>query len=222
MLNYLQNKSLKNLPTDFSVKKNNIALFFCLQIYSIMKKLILSFVFVSCIYICNAQTQASFNIKLPSLDKSPMDMAYYPDNFPMRKTLDKVTEPLVARIIYSRPQKNERVIFGDLIEYGKVWRLGANEATEMELFKDVVIAGKKVAKGRYTLYAIPNQDQWTIIINKDTDTWGAFIYDQKKDVLRIDEPVQKTHAPIEVFTINFVKTNTGTNLIMAWDNASVT
>lgn len=168
-----------------------------------------------------SQNHASLNLKYPTLDQSPMDMIYFPDNYPMNKTQSRISEPAVARIIYSRPQKNQRTIFGDLIEYGKVWRLGANEATELEIFKDISIGGKKIQKGRYTLFAIPNPDSWTIIINKDTDTWGAFLYDQKKDVIRIDEPVQKLHSPVEVFTMNFESTSTGANLFMSWENARV-
>src|SRR6476620_3840718 len=76
---------------------------------------------------------------LPPLDKSPMDMSYYPVNYPILKIQDKATEPLLARVIYGRPQKNGRVIFGELVEYGKIWRLGANEATEIEFYKDVKI-----------------------------------------------------------------------------------
>ncbi len=67
--------------------------------------------------------------KLPPVDKSQLDMCYYPVNYPVLKIQDKITEPLVARIIYSRPQKNGRQIFGELVTYGEVWRLGANEAT---------------------------------------------------------------------------------------------
>src|SRR5678810_710894 len=69
--------------------------------------------------------------KLPEVDKSPMDVSYYPNNYPILKIQNKATEPLVARILYSRPQKQGRKIFGELVEYGKVWRLGANEATEI-------------------------------------------------------------------------------------------
>ena len=75
----------------------------------------------------------------PPIDKSPMDMCYFPANFPVLKIQDKITEPLAARVIYSRPQRNGRIIFGDLVEYGKVWRLGANEATEIEFYRDVKI-----------------------------------------------------------------------------------
>lgn len=155
---------------------------------------------------------------LPPVDKSPMDMCYYPNNYPVLKIQDKITEPAVARVIYSRPQKNGRLIFGDLVEYGKVWRLGANEATEIEFFKPVKIADKKVEKGRYTLYGIPMEDNWTIILNKDNDTWGAFKYDEQKDVLRTTVPVQKLNEAVEALAMTFEKSDSGCNLVIAWDN----
>jgi DUF2911 family protein len=160
----------------------------------------------------------SQSINLPPVDKSPMDMCYYPTNYPVLKIQDKVTEPAVARVIYSRPQKNGRLIFGDLVEYGKVWRLGANEATEIEFFKTVKIGDKKVEKGRYTLYAIPMEDSWTIILNRDNDTWGAFKYDEQKDVLRTTVPVQKLNEAVEAMAMTFEKSDSGCNLIIAWDN----
>jgi hypothetical protein len=158
---------------------------------------------------------------LPPLDKSPMDMSYYPANYPVQKIQDKITEPLAARVIYSRPQKSGRVIFGDLVKYGEVWRVGANEATEIEFYKHVRIGGKKIAKGRYTLYALVNETTWTMIINKETDTWGSFKYDTKKDVVRVDVPVQKTDAVTESLSMMFEKGATGCSLIIAWDNIKV-
>jgi len=157
------------------------------------------------------------DVKMLPLDKSPMDMAYFPDEYPVLKIKDKAKEPPVARVIYSRPQKADRVVFGDLVEYGKVWRLGANEATEIEFYKDVKIDGKRVPKGKYTLYAVVNSDQWTMILNKDTDTWGSFKYDEKKDLLRVNVPAQKVLEPVEAFTIYFDKTASGANLNIAWD-----
>lgn len=159
--------------------------------------------------------------KLPPVDKSPMDMCYYPGGYPVSKIQDKPTEPLVARVIYSRPSKNGRVVFGDLLEYGKVWRLGANEATEIEFYQNVKIGSTKVKKGRYTLYCIPYADKWTMILNKETDTWGSFKYDAKKDVARTDVPVQKLTEITEAFAITFEKAATGPALIMAWDNVKV-
>src|SRR5689334_2065699 len=159
---------------------------------------------------------------LPPVDKSPMDMCYYPGNYPVLKIQDKVTEPLVARVIYGRPQKNGREIFGDIVEYGKVWRLGANEATEIEFFKDVKINGKKILKGRYTLYAIPQPNNWTLIINKDTDIWGAFRYNEKNDVQRITVPVLSTSKPLETLSMAFIKNGLSEiDLVIAWDTKRV-
>ncbi|HEU4860014.1 MAG TPA: DUF2911 domain-containing protein [Chitinophagaceae bacterium] len=159
--------------------------------------------------------------KLPEVDKSPMDVSYYPGNYPILKIPNKATEPLVARVIYSRPQKQGRKVFGELVEYGKVWRLGANEATEIEFYKDVKIDGKKIGKGRYTLYAVVNESAWTMILNKDTDTWGAFKYDSKKDVMRTDVPVQKTGEMIESMSMWFEKSASGLSLIIAWEQVKI-
>jgi hypothetical protein len=156
--------------------------------------------------------------KLPALDKSPMDMSYYPAGYPLLKIQDKITEPLAIRLIYSRPQLNGRKIFGELQAYGEVWRIGANEASEIEFFKDVKINNKKIKKGRYTLYCIPYADKWTLIVNKDTDTWGGFKYDQTKDVVRVDMPVNKNETT-EALTIVFEKFVNGANMVIYWDTA---
>ena len=155
--------------------------------------------------------------KYPPLDKSPMDASYYPVNYPILRIQDKASEPLMARVIYSRPQRSGRNVFGELVEYGKVWRLGANEATEIEFYRDVKVNGTKVKKGRYTMYCIPAPDKWTIILNKDTDIWGAFKYDMKKDVLRTTIPIQKQAEVLEALTIMFEKANGGVDLVMSWD-----
>jgi len=192
--------------------------YFCaLIVFEMMKKWILTFMIVAFAAAAQAQTNAN---GMPLLDQSPMDMAYYPDNYPMLKIQGKATEPLVARVIYSRPQKHNRTIFGDLVKYNEVWRLGANEATEIEFFKDVKVGGKKVPKGRYTLYAIPDSSQWTIIINKDTDTWGAFEYDAKKDVVRVKVPAQKLPQPVEAYTMDFIKSGNDVNLEISWDEVT--
>ncbi len=155
--------------------------------------------------------------KLPQLDKSPMDMSYYPMGYPVLKIQNKITEPLALRLIYSRPQLNGRKIFGNLEKYGEVWRLGANEATEIEFFKNVRINNKKIKAGRYTLYCIPYADKWTIILNKDNDIWGAFKYDSTNDVVRTDVPVLKNDKT-EALTIIFEKSDTGANMLMYWDD----
>jgi hypothetical protein len=161
------------------------------------------------------------NSKIPPLDKSPMDMSYYPVNFPILKIQNKALEPLVMRVVYSRPQLNGRKVFGGLQEYGDVWRLGANEATEIEFFKDVKINNRKIKKGRYTLYAIPFPDKWTLIINKETDVWGSFVYDSLKDVVRVDLPVKKNEMTEDI-SIVFEKTSFGANMNMFWEDIETT
>ncbi len=157
----------------------------------------------------------------PAVDKSPMDMSYYPVNYPVLKMQDKITESLAARVVYSRPQKSGRVIFGGLVKYGEVWRLGANEATEIEFFKTVRLGGKKIPKGRYTLYALVNENSWTIIVNKETDIWGAFSYNAKKDLIRYDITPQKSETSSEYLGMSFEKSTTGFNLNIYWDNSKI-
>lgn len=156
------------------------------------------------------------------VDKSPLDISYYPDNYPVLKIQNKVSGPLLTRVVYSRPQKNNRVIFGSLIEYDKIWRLGANEATEIEFFQNVKIKNVRIKKGRYTIYTIPKLNNWTLILNKETDTWGSFGYDSTKDVLRIELPVAKQKEIVEYFTIGFEKATGGFTMIITWDDVKVT
>jgi len=159
----------------------------------------------------------SQNSNLPPVDRSPMDMSYYPAGYPVQKIQDKITEPLVARVVYSRPQKAGRTVFGGLVKYGEVWRLGANEATEIEFFRQVRIAGKKIQKGRYTLYAMVFEHTWTFILNKETDTWGSFKYNAAKDLVRVSVPAKKTAQTVEYLSMSFEKSAAGCNLVVAWD-----
>lgn len=151
------------------------------------------------------------------LDQSPMDVVYFPENYPILKIQNKAPAQPVIRIIYSRPHKANRTIFGGLVEYGEVWRMGANEATEVEFFRDVRIGNRLVKKGRYTLYVIPYQDKWTFIVNRETDIWGAFKYSSAKDVARTSIPITKGEV-VEDFTIQLTKTNFGAALHIYWDD----
>jgi hypothetical protein len=148
------------------------------------------------------------------VDISPMDMSYLPVDYP-KMTVRKF-QP-VARVIYSRPHKQGRTIFGALLKYGEAWRLGANEATEIEFFQPVTVQGKQIAKGRYVLYAIPYENKWTIVLNSNLNSWGL-TPDPKKDLFRFDIPVQKKNQSIEYFSMVFQETATGAELVMAWDN----
>lgn len=176
-----------------------------------MKKIVFLAAFVLAAQFAMAQP------KLTDLDQSPMDISYYPPNYPHSKMQGKVSEEPSARVIYSRPQKKGREIFGQEVKYKEVWRLGANEATELELFKNATIGGKKIPKGRYTLYCIPTETKWTIVVSKDNYTWGSYAYKSDKDVARIDVPVQKNNEVTEALTMYF----TDNNLEILWENNKV-
>lgn len=160
--------------------------------------------------------------KPTELDKSPMDMSYWPANYPILKMNGKAQDQPIARIIYGRPLKNGRIIFGGIIKYNEMWRLGANEATELETFKSVKIGGKVLPKGRYTVYCLPAENKWTIIINKDNFCWGNYTYDSKKDLIRTDIDIEKNTEPAEAFTMYFDDTKNGANLIFLWDDIKTT
>lgn len=151
-----------------------------------------------------------------SVDVSPLDEVY----FPLDVASSKTDSPKI-KIIYSRPQKKNRVIFGNLVKYGEIWRFGANENTEIKFYKAVKIAGKEIPAGTYSLFAIPNEKDWTIILNSDTDKWGAYAYDKSKDVLRFSVSSEKITTPIEYFSVSFVQTKTGADLYAAWDNTQI-
>lgn len=159
---------------------------------------------------------ASAQQKPTDIDKSPMDVSYCPHNYPILKMSGKAGEQPYARVIYSRPQRNGRKIFGDVIHYNEIWRMGANEATEIEFFRNVKIGTKLVPKGRYTLYAICTESKWTIAFNTEKDYWGL-LQNPKKDLLRVDVPVQKLTDPVEALTIYFEDVKGGTNLTVMWD-----
>lgn len=151
------------------------------------------------------------------VDISAMDISYLPVDFPVHKMTKGTPEQPVARVIYSRPHRQGRKIFGGLLKYGEPWRLGANEATEIEIFQPIRIQEKTVAKGRYILYCIPFENTWTIIFNNNTYTWGLQ-QDPKKDVYRFEIPVQKTTTNIENFTMVFQGEPKNASLVIAWDD----
>jgi hypothetical protein len=185
-----------------------------------MKRLFFSVCFFVLSITVLAQMQASTN-SIPTIDKSPMDMSTYPPNYQLQKLQGKVTEPIVARVVYSRPLKNDRIIFGELLPYKEIWRFGANENTEIEFFRDVKINKQIIKKGKYSLFAIPEKDKWTIIINKDLNSWGSFKYEASKDAIRVNVPTIKSKEIAEAFYIYFAKTDKGFSLLAGWDDVEV-
>ncbi len=135
-------------------------------------------------------------------------------------TMDDVT----IRVDYSRPSKKGRVIFGELVPYGKVWRTGANEATTLEVDKAIHVGGLPLAAGKYTLWSIPQAGAWTVILNNKMYPWGVNYdgeaqRDPAGDVLKVEVPVQQLPMEVEQFTI--AVEGTPPVLALKWDRTMV-
>ena len=167
-----------------------------------MKKLIsIIAVFLFAILLSND----AFAQKFSKMDKSPADVVLFP------RRGDKV-----AKIVYSRPQLKGRDL-ASLTPEGKVWRTGANEATQITFYKDVNFGGENVKAGTYSLFTIPGEKEWTVIINSATNDWGAFSYSESKDIARVKGTVSKTKKTIEAFSITMDKEN----FYMGWGDTIV-
>ena len=126
------------------------------------------------------------------LDKSPMDIASFPSNY-------RVSEKVI-KIIYSRPQLKGRSL-EKLAPLGKKWRTGANEATEVTFYKDVVFGGTAVKAGTYTMYAIPGKTTWTVVLSSQLNVWGVYFHKDENDVAKVTIPVKQTEENLDVFSI---------------------
>jgi Protein of unknown function (DUF2911) len=131
---------------------------------------------------------------------------------------DTLTTKAVT-VTYGRPYKKGRIIFGELEKYGKVWRVGADQATEITFNQDTKFGGEGVKKGTYTLFAIPEATEWTIILNSQLGQWGAYGYEKvkDKDVLKIKVPVTKLASVVEQLTIKA----DNSALTIEWDQTKV-
>jgi len=124
-------------------------------------------------------------------------------------------------IDYSRPSMKGRKIVGELLPYGKVWRTGANEATTLTTETALNIGGTNVPAGKYTLYTLPSEGTWKLIINKQTGQWGT-VYDESQDLARVDLKKSEIQSPVEQFTISFKKNNDSTaDLVLQWETTQL-
>lgn len=170
-------------------------------------KLFISALFFAVIFLTNNTSYAQEALKPRPSPLSVVTMKY---------------EDAYVKVTYSRPHKREREIFGsELAPYGKVWRTGANEATEITITKDVKMNGNEIKAGTYSIFTIPEKDEWTIIFNKGLGQWGAYDYDKDLDVLRFTVDSQNTEDDYEPFTISFDQEEKGTFLSMQWDKTKV-
>lgn len=124
-------------------------------------------------------------------------------------------------ISYSRPSMKGRKIMGELVPYGKVWRTGANEATTLTSAVNLNIGGTKVPAGTYTLYTLPSEGAWKLIISKQTGQWGTE-YNQDQDLARVDMTKTEIAVPVEQFTISLDQAgNDRADLVMEWEKTRV-
>src|SRR5690348_5414433 len=125
---------------------------------------------------------------------------------------------------YSSPRAKGRQIFGGLVPYNEVWRTGANEATTFVTTANLSVEGKDVPAGSYTIFTVPAQDKWTLIINKKTGEWGIPYKYQSEELARVPMQASSTSNPVENFTIGFNQGGSTCALQMSWENtqASVT
>ncbi len=128
---------------------------------------------------------------------------------------------LDIKVAYCQPKKKGREIFGKLVPYSQVWRTGANASTTITFAQDTQVGNKKVPKGEYSLFTIPEKDKWTIIINKTVGDWGAFSYKEANDLMRVEVPATTTNTVVEMFTISFQKAGKGVDMWLKWDKTAV-
>ncbi len=128
-------------------------------------------------------------------------------------------------VFYNRPGKKGRDIFGGLVPYGEVWRTGANEVTTFTTSQDLLVDGKTLPAGEYTLWTIPERDTWTVIFNSKHYAWGVSLNgkaarDPAFDVLQVQVPAETLPAPVELFTIAF-EDGQQLQLVLSWDQTQV-
>lgn len=114
---------------------------------------------------------------------------------------------------YSAPSVRGRRIFGELVPYGQLWRTGANQATTLTTTADLMIGSLHVPAGTYTLFTIPTEKEWTLVVSKQTGLWGTNKYDQAQDLGRVKMSVVPLNTPVEQFTIAV-----GDTLALSWEN----
>jgi opacity protein-like surface antigen len=135
----------------------------------------------------------------------------------------KFSDGKTIQVDYSSPRAKGRKIFGDasekaLVPYGEIWRTGANEATKFVTDTNVTVGGKSLPAGNYTIFTIPRDDKWTLIINKKTAVWGIPYKYEADELGRVDMHVSKTPAPVENFAIAFDSAGSKCTMSMEWEN----
>lgn len=164
-------------------------------------------------------------ITFEDMDASPMDRVHYPKNSAFLNYMKPEEKDALApkvKVTYSRPQKKERKVFGELLKYGNVWRIGANESTEVSFYGNVKVGGKELRSGTYNMYATVNEASWDIIFNTDRPAWGPPNRDESKDVLTVTVPIEMNSEDLEVLNIKFDEISANeAHMIIAWEKTMV-
>lgn len=145
----------------------------------------------------------------------------FPSLSPMGSIEQKVGITAIS-IVYERPIARGRTIFGELVPFGTLWRTGAGNGTKIKFDDEVIINDKKVPAGQYSLFTIPNKQEWTIILNRDASTYGLEGYDKTKDVIRFKTKASTTDRYYESFTIDIDLLDANSQLNISWENTHVT
>jgi hypothetical protein len=126
-----------------------------------------------------------------------------------------------VEINYGSPGTNDRDVWGKLVPYDEVWRTGANEATTIEFSKSILIEGNKIPAGKYSLFTIPGNKEWTIILNKISEQWGAFKYNKDEDIIRFNvTPISNTYNERLKFNIDYVAAYKS-NVVLEWEKLKI-
>ena len=137
------------------------------------------------------------------------------------ETVNATIDGAKISVTYGRPYAKGRKIVGGLVPYNQIWRTGADEATTLVTDKGLMFGSTHLNPGTYTVYTLPGEKEWQLVINKQTGQWGTE-YDQAQDVSRIPMKVGKTAAPVEQFTIAVADTPSGGELRLSWENTQAT
>jgi len=164
-------------------------------------------------------TSLAFALAACTLSLGQMDMGKKDDKSkrpsPPASAQCKFADGKTITLDYSSPRAKGRKIFGGVVPFDKEWRTGANEATTFVTTADLTVGGTAVPAGKYTLYTLPGEKSWKLIINKQTGQWGTE-YDKQQDLLRADMNVSAVPAK-ENFTISFHEMGKGCHLYLDWD-----
>jgi hypothetical protein len=136
---------------------------------------------------------------------------------PPAKAACKFADGKTIAVAYSSPRMRGRKIFGDLVPFGEVWRTGADNATSLVTNTDLIVGGKNVPKGSYTLFTFPTQSKWTLIISKQTGEFGIPYPGEKSDFVRMEMELSKLPSPLENFTISFDQTGASCTMKLDWE-----